>query len=604
MWNPLIWIETAIALAGGSPTLPFTPAQFSIIADYILPTIYYVSPSGSDSNTGLGPGPSQAWQTPGKLSSFNFPGSQINWILFQGGQSFTGCANLQSNTNAPGPGPFYLGNYGGGQATITATMACDGNYQTTSSVLHIQGVSDITIDGLILRGDSGGTNAGILLENSIGTVAPPQHDVIVKNMDISGFNTEIFFLGLAIDGACPPVAFNKVLFLDNTLHGASVTSADSGGIYGYGCQNNVSWPAGSGPFNMYNVTYRGNHIYNLGGLAANSQFAGIGIDCDGINGCLIEKNLLHDIGANSTSSGGPGGIEAFTATNVTIQDNEIFNVQPFPSYISGNDWDGIDCDGGVTNCLVQRNYTHHNFGQGILGFAWNTNGLGWGPMTVRYNISENDAYGFPGGGGFSYQAYSLDSTVTTVNLYNNTFWVGLNGGQVSAPIDFEPAVPDQGIVANNVGGTVASGNTGFDTFVHTPGTNVRATSTLVYKNNLWYAIDGGTSLRWEVSTNTGTNLTESSLANWQANAPGGDTGALLTSPLFVSGGSGGTCTWTPSVLTGPQPCPSNYGYQMASPLKNAGIDLTGAPYSFNLTGVTDYYGNALTHTNIGHYAGP
>lgn len=179
-----------------------------------------------------------------------------------------------------------------------------------------------------------------------------------------------------------------------------------------------------------------------------------------------------------------------------------------------------------------------------------------------------------------------------------------NGSSISAPIAFFAAAPDAGVIANNVGGTVVSTSTGLNHYVYNANTNVRTTSTLVFKNNDWYAIDGGTSPAWDVSTNTGSFTRETSFANWQANAPGGDTGALNTNPLFTSGGSGGTCTWTPSALTGPQPCPANYGYQVSSPLKNAGIDLTGSPYNFNLTGVTDYYKDALTHTNIGHYAGP
>jgi hypothetical protein len=62
--------------------------------------------------------------------------------------------------------------------------------------------------------------------------------------------------------------------------------------------------------------------------------------------------------------------------------------------------------------------------------------------------------------------------------------------------------------------------------------------------------------------------------------------------MLANPGNGGTCTWTPSSSTGPQPCPTAYELQSGSPLLGTGLDLTQSPYNLNV-GTHDYFGNPL-----------
>ena len=66
---------------------------------------YYVSPKGSNANSGLDP--ARAWQNPAKVNGYKF--NRGDRVLFQGGQTFTGDIILTAPVS---PGPFTIGSYG------------------------------------------------------------------------------------------------------------------------------------------------------------------------------------------------------------------------------------------------------------------------------------------------------------------------------------------------------------------------------------------------------------------------------------------------------------------------------------------------------------
>src|SRR5207245_2490192 len=217
--------------------------------------------------------------------------------------------------------------------------------------------------------------------------------------DISGFQSEIYFIGFPFIGGSGNM--NTVKFLNNTLHGATVSSNDDYGIFGFGNGKNLT-----------NVLYQGNEVYNLGGHATGVVASGTGIDADGVVGGTLQYNKIHDTGANQQSCGGAAGFEAYTANNIVMQFNEAYNIRP-SSFVSGCDWDGFDIDGGVTNSTFQYNYSHDNFGPGFLFFAQDVNGYGWGPNTMRFNVAENNPIGL------DFSAFSLGGTAAVINVYNN-----------------------------------------------------------------------------------------------------------------------------------------------------------------------------------------
>jgi len=190
---------------------------------------YYVSPNGNDSNSGTSS--TSPWQTVGKVNSFVFP--QGSTVSFQGGQTFTGCL-VFNTTNVPTSSsstPFTVNSYGGGTATIQSN--CTG---TTAAAVTIDNVSGFYFEGLkVVNGTS--TIYGILLENQ--TSNTPTQTIVVRNSEVTGFapvsgtpnGGEIWIVGYAMNGNNGPL--NNIQILNNTLHGAKLTSPDGGGIGGW-----------------------------------------------------------------------------------------------------------------------------------------------------------------------------------------------------------------------------------------------------------------------------------------------------------------------------------------------------------------------------------
>ncbi|SFF78017.1 Right handed beta helix region [Actinacidiphila alni] len=528
---------------------------------------YYVSPSGSDSNTGLSAG--QAWRTITKVNSTVF--GQGSTVSFEGGQSFSGCLVFNS-TNVPVSSasvPFTVTSYGTGRATVSS--ACTGDY---SSAVTADNVSGFRLDNVkVVNGST--TAAGVLLENQDGTSAA--QGLTVSDSDISGFGTpagssssfggQIMVLGYAVNGHSGPL--DSVVIRDNALHGAGVTSAAGPGVYGWGSGANIT-----------NVTVEGNTVYNLG---MSAKGTGAGITGDGWDGAVIQHNVVHDVGANVTSCGGASGIETYTSNNVTVRYNEVYNVQPSPAFTAGCDWDGIDLDGGTTNSVAEYNYTHHNAGSGLLAYTSTAGSRVWGPNTFRYNISENDDWGKIQGG---LMDVVPSAPKNALNVYGNTFFTnvaqsGKSSG--SACFDFGYAAGTWGagsLIADNI---CSMGNK--DQYGR-PGPfyyNAYGQTGMTLSHNLYYTA-GSPSWRWG-------GTTYSTFAAWQA--AGVETSPVWGDPLFASAGAGGTCSWTPPAGTGPQPCPQAYTLKSGSPAAGSGVAVAG-------NGGTDYYRAAVPAApNIG-----
>ena len=403
--------------------------------------------------------------------------------------------------------------------------------------------------------------------------------VTVQRCNIGGFHyyptdygAEIFITGY------PGSGLNHVNILNNTLHGlVGPTSPDDNGIAGYGNGKNI-----------HNVVYQGNTVYDIGASAGGGfpGSLGNGILANGVDGGVLQNNVVHDLGANVTTCGGPGGVWAYNSNNITIQFNEAYDIQPVP-YVSGCDWTGYDLDGGVTNSTVQYNYSHDNYGPGYLLFA----GSAWGPNTVRYNISENDDRRGTDSSNGSIHFYGSGASPAVINVYNNTVWNENPGPANVRPtaIALQGSLPTAGIIANNIFAVTKNqfGQAYFTT------DNGLGQTTVQYKNNSYFMINGGTP-----TFRNGSIVT--SFATWQAAVPGGDTNATSSDPLLSDGGNGGTCGGYSTV------CPSAYTLQNSSLLAGTGVDLTQNPFSLSV-GSQDYFGNTIpnggtgTGFNVGAY---
>lgn len=121
-------------------------------------TTYYVSPTGSDSNSGTSP--SQAWRTVARVNAAQLkPG---DGVLFAGGQTFSDDTLMPISSGAT-DAPIVFGSYGSGQATIT-----QGVWFINKNFL--------TFDNLAL-----GPQSGLQGGNSSGSTA---NDIVVENCTV------------------------------------------------------------------------------------------------------------------------------------------------------------------------------------------------------------------------------------------------------------------------------------------------------------------------------------------------------------------------------------------------------------------------------------
>lgn len=553
-------VITATLAVGASLLVGGAPAQAAA-------GTYYVSPSGNDSNSGLSP--SEAWQTTSKVNSFTFP--QGSLVYFEGGKTFNGCLVFDSGNvpNSSASTPFRVYSYGTGRATIQSS--CTGDY---SAAVSVDNVSGFVLNNLNLsRGTA--TAMGVLLQNQESST--PTQSITIQNSHITGFSTPtgsttslggaIGIIGFAVNGNNGPM--NNIKILDNRLYGGSKTSNDGPGINGWGYGQNIT-----------NVLVEGNTVENLG---MKGQTVAAAITANGWDGAVIQYNKVRDIGAHVTSCGGTSGIMAYTSNNIKIRYNEVYRVEPYPSFTAGCDWDGIDLDGGVKNSVVEYNYTHDNAGSGLLAYTDNAAGLTWGPNTFRYNISENDD-------NIKAQGGLMDivprAPANALSIYGNTFYTDVaQSSKSTASACF---------FIGYAAGTWASGSQIKNNICHLANRdqygrsgqffyNPNGQTGMALSNNLYHATSTP-SWRWGGTTYNG-------ITEWQAS--GRETSARSGNPLFVSPGTGNTCIWTPSASDGPQPCPAGYALQSGSPGIDAGVSISG-------NGGLDYFQNAIPNPpNIG-----
>ena len=544
-----------------------------LAANSAVASSFYVSQAGSDANDGrslLTP-----WLSINRINSgFFAAGDTIN---LRGGDIFQGCVTFNAVNVAAtqGASPVKVQNYGSGIATLVSN--CPGKIIAPtlgprSAALTIDGISGFDWNGPSIRGSdpTTPTQYGVIIENESPSVAAS--NITIENSDISGFmvpasatadaSAEVFVLGYSLKGACGPL--NTIRILNNKLHGATVTSNDDNGIMGYGCAQNV-----------VNVLYQGNQVYDMGGRkAAPNGASGNGMILNGVNGGVEQYNVVHDNGSNTTTCGGPGGIWAYSSSNVTIQFNEVYRMQPLPAFQSGCDWAAFDLDAYVTNSVVQYNFSHDNAGPGLLAFTGG-GGSSWHDNTFRYNISQNDNPLILDGGG----SIALDPG-SSLYVYGNTIYrsgtslaqnppscwsTGYNGAYV-APV----------IIANNICVNASTDRWNRTRMVDGSNGATGLNNITMVANDYYNAGNGSTGYMW--GSNSYANL-----VGFQAGT-GQESRSVAINPLISNAGGGTTIGST----AGPQPGPAAYRLGVGSPVIGAGVNLSGSPYTLSV-GNRDYF---------------
>ncbi len=389
---------------------------------------HYVSPKGNDLNPGTAARP---WRSLTRVNTATLePGDRV---LLEAGKTFDGNLVLDERLNSDPHRPIVIGSYGQGRAVIRAGRGTG---------ILIRNLGGVTIRDLIVVGGDASKNQGfgVMALNERG--AARLDFLRIENVEVSLFHWAGIYVGgiptllpgfKAIPGS--RFGFRDVLISHSNVHDNMYC-----GILVSGPWNKVP-----GGYANEDVSIRDCLVHdNVGDPGYLKHHSGDGILMDDTDGGLIDHcTAYHNGGANGSRKGGPVGIWADAANRITIQFCESY-----ANHSAGDtDGGGFDLDGGVSNSLVQYNYSHENDGVGFLVWNYKYAQHPLAENVIRYNISENDGrkhYCGPAvirsGSGKLHQAqlYNCGSLevgtrgdpVRNIEVYNNTVLVTRNGDRV------------------------------------------------------------------------------------------------------------------------------------------------------------------------------
>ncbi len=306
---------------------------------------FYVHEKGTDANDGTKESP---WKTIAKLNEVDFqPGDSV---YLQGGRTFDGTLQFDSNDSGNELLPVVITSYGEGKASIHG-----GNY----AAIVLRQAQYIRIQNLHLKGSGrkeGNTEDGIAVKSS--------NHIVIDSLEIEGFQKS----GLLIYTSSH-IQVNRIYAHENGAAGISIgglnSKEDCKHIYiGYSlAENNPGDPT------------------NLTNHSGNGIIAGLCRDVT-IEYCAATNN-----GWDMPRIGnGPVGIWAYEADSLVIQHCVSYRNR---TSRGGEDGGGFDLDGGVTNSVIQYCLSYENDGSGFGIFQYN-GASPWKNNTIRFNISEND----------------------------------------------------------------------------------------------------------------------------------------------------------------------------------------------------------------------
>lgn len=518
---------------------------------------YYVSPSGSDSNSGTST--SSPWQTVGKVNAANLnPGDKV---LFQGGATFGGNIYLAPEDAGSASSPVTISSYGTGRATISAGTL-HGIYAYNNGGFVIQNLNFVGA-GLTTRTDQStgasylgtdSTDPGIIFyTDSPGDVLYAR--VHIDSVDISGFEKGVEMGSWLASGNT-----GRSGYTDVRLTNADVHDNLKGGIFTYSYTGQKA----------HTDVYLG-HVtaYNHPGDYYSTGNTGSGIVISGVNGATVERSVAYNNGWQNRPSEGPVGIWTYDANAVTIQFNESYG-----NRTSGADGGGFDLDGGTTNSIVQYNYSHDNAGAGYL-LAQYGGASTFGGNVIRYNVSQND--GRKGGyGSITVWGASGSDLIQNTDIYNNTIYVTEDAtGSIPAAVRLFNSNHRNVNFHNNL-------------FIATGGADLISgtfSSDDQFINNTYWTY--GSAFKIKSGGTTYTSLSAWRSATNQETLDGAPVGFQID-PLLNNPGGGITIGDADLLETRLDA----YKLQSASPMVDAGLNLTASPFSLPI-GARDFYGNSL-----------
>jgi len=358
---------------------------------------YYVnSQTGDDRNSGSIEKPFKSIDRVNQLKL-----QAGNSVHFAGGQSFKGNLYFKGISGTK-DSPIYLSSYGNGRAIIDAENGT-GIKADSCAWLQIKNLKVVGTDRL--KGNQG---SGIELRRT--------QNCRIDSIEASGF----LWSGIKAVGG-KNLRITNVYAHNNGFSGINVESdgQDAGGLEG-------SW--GRSFHDVYIAHCVAEN--NPGCPVVKNNHSGNGILIGGVTKGLIEYCEAMNNGWDMPREGnGPVGIWAYQSDSITIQycfahDNKTSE--------KGKDGGGFDLDGGITNSILQYNYSANNEGAGYGLFQYYGAAV-WKNNIVRNNFSYNDGRKNGQAGFLMWIANGSPEPISDCQIYENTV-VNCYGHAVS----FEP----------------------------------------------------------------------------------------------------------------------------------------------------------------------
>jgi hypothetical protein len=499
--------------------------------------VYYVSTKGNDQNSGRSP--EQAWRTVEPVNRTIFsPGDQI---LFAAGQTFSGPLQFDRHDRGTSASPILVSSF---PAESDPPATLDAGRGRGIEICNASGfrISNLTIVG---DGADNNTTSGILL---LSTREEGAGDVEIDRVEVRGFGRH----GISI-GAWKTVAgYQNVQITNSSIHHNLRTGVNAWGPWGAGI-------------------YAHREIY-IGDTEAYKMKGGSGLVFSSVDGGIIERCIVHN---NGEEYSGGAGIWAWDSNNILFQFNESYE-----NKTTGVDGDGFDFDGGVTNSVMQYNYSHDNDAAGYLLAQYRHAPQPLENIVIRYNISENDCRKKTYGAIHVWNGDTVDR-IRNIQIYHNTVYLskrpatkegalsrGLAAGLRALGLAEAPVMPSaMTIISPTTGVSI------FNNLFYTDGgarlvSVVKGQDGLTFQNNAYWAGDGAFSVRWK-------GHEYETLDDWLNAAStqerlGSRIIAVHVDPMLKAPGTGGTLGRAELLTT-----LEGYKLQEDSPLVERGLDLRG-----------------------------
>lgn len=561
------WSPTTLTLNAGalSATATFTPSapglatigatgnNGAIAASTVTyksdSLTYYISASGSDSADGATTG--TPWQTMAKVMAWGIVRGATYY--FNGGSSFEGSFLLDDGVIGSNANDLVvLTSYGTGQAALTRTGS------STESVVELRNCGGLKVDNLKIVG-AGTTPAatsqyGVHI-NTTDTTPKTIYNITVQNCEIYNLKRGVWMRGEA--GVA--VKADTIAITGNTIHHAWHRGINIG-------QMNTA--VANGADGVLNLRIAYNTIRDCD---ESTQVDISGIVWSYTTDAQVIGNLIHDMGGTGT---GNGVFNWGLNVRSIIRGNEVYNI--YRGSTTAGDAVALNLDSGAQDCVVEYNYVHDIEGMGVSCYSYASGlkpaGVGaWTNNTFRYNVIQNAAKE-------AFAAFTvLGDDKDGCFVYNNTFIqtsVAANTAMVQYNTGYAATLTKNFRFYNNIFYAASNGVV----FIDMPSSTGLQADTH-FKNNLYFPVTGTNQIKW-----FGTNY--STVAAWVAAATNKDTGAVTASPSLSDAFTAVVFNDPTQISTLTKVNPTSG----SSPVVDAGLNLTAAPYSY--AGITrDFAGN-------------